>query len=54
MVEQGKKVYTLTFFTVGHFMTLASQDLGHQSQKDLVLEKKDVNVELYIYIYIKI
>ena len=35
------------FFTACHLITLASQDLGHQSQKDLVLEEKDVNVELY-------
>ena len=47
MVEQGKKCILWFFFTACHFITLASQDLGHQSQKDLVLEEKDVNVELY-------
>ena len=47
MVEQGKKCILLIFFTTCHFITLESQDLGHQSQKDLVLEEKDVNMELY-------
>ena len=34
------------FFTACHFITLESQDVGNQSQKDLVLEENDVNVEL--------
>lgn len=47
MGEQGKKKCILWFFTACHFTTLKSQDLGVQSQKGLVLEEKDVKVELY-------
>ena len=45
--NREKKKFILRFFTACHFTTHKSQDLGIQSQKDLVLEEKDIKVELY-------